>query len=148
MKIINYILLGFILTFIVSSILLKPTELASIETEYQSFEFPEVKLNIPLDNGISPNQSFNIDLPELSERTNLPEAWTVKVGSYENLEKLKKDLLFLKNQGYKVYSRNEREGQDKFSLFIGPTLLKEDSMQIISEINQLKDFNAVIRGYD
>ena len=141
---INYILLGFILTFIVSSILLKPTESVSIETEYQSFEFPEVKLNIPLDRGISPKQSFNIDLPQLSERTNLPEAWTVKVGSYENLE----DLLFLKNQGYKVYSRNEGEDQDKFLLFIGPTLLKEDSMEIISEINQLKDFNAVIRGYD
>ena len=148
MKIVNYILLGFILTFIVSSILLKPTKLLSIETKYQSFEFPEVKLNIPLNRGMVPNQSFNIDLPQLYERTNLPEAWTVKVGSYENLEELKKDLLFLKNQGFKVYSRNEGEEQDKFFLFIGPTLLKEDSMKIISEINQIKDFNAMIRVYD
>ena len=148
MKIINYILFGFILTFIGLSILLQPTKLVSIETEYKSLEVPDVQLNIPLDLGKVPNQPVDIDLPQLSERTNLSEAWTVKVDSYKNLEELQEDLLFLKNQGFKVYSRYEGEERDTFSLFIGHTLLKEDSMKIISEIDQMKDFNAVIRRYD
>jgi len=147
-KIINYILFGFILTFIGLSILLQPTKLVSIETEYKSLEVPDVQLNIPLDLGKVPNQPVDIDLPQLSERTNLSEAWTVKVDSYKNLEELQEDLTFLKNQGFKVYSRYEGEERDTFSLFIGPTLLKKDSMKIISEIDQMKDFNAVIRRYD
>ena len=75
-------------------------------------------------------------------------AWTIKVDTYDVKDDLKKDLMSLKKQGYKVYSRYESEDLKIYGLYIGPTLLKEDSLTVLAEIKKIENFNPELKRYD
>ena len=81
-------------------------------------------------------------------RTNFSPAWTVKVGSYNDLKQLESDLRELKKIGYKVYSLYDGEDKLNYSLFIGPTLKREDSVEIQKEISNLQRFNPEVLRYE
>ena len=121
----------------------------SEETKF-SDDLPEVKLNIPLDDQVSIEEYSEIDINILQDdiKTSFLPAWTVKVSSYNDLTELKRDLAELKKMGYKVYSQYESNDKINFSLFIGPTLNREDSIIIFDEISNMKKFNPVILKYD
>jgi hypothetical protein len=121
----------------------------SEETKF-SDDLPEVKLNIPLDDQVSIEEYSEIDINILQDdiKTSFLPAWTVKVSSYNDLTELKRDLAELKKMGYKVYSQYESNDKINFSLFIGPTLNREDSIIIFDEISNMKKFNPEILKYD
>ena len=132
------------------SIFLKPIRFGVSEETKFSDDLPEVKLNIPLDDQVSIEEYSEIDINILQDdiKTSFLPAWTVKVSSYNDLTELKRDLAELKKMGYKVYSQYESNDKINFSLFIGPTLNREDSIIIFDEISNMKKFNPEILKYD
>lgn len=132
------------------SIFLEPIRFGVSEETKFSDDLPEVKLNIPLDDQVSIEEYSEIDINILQDdiKTNFLPAWTVKVSSYNDLTELKRDLAELKKMGYKVYSQYESNDKINFSLFIGPTLNREDSIIIFDEISNMKKFNPEILKYD
>ena len=113
-------------------------------------EIPEVTLNIPLDENLSINTDIDqkFSMPNEDFRTNFDQAWTVKVDTYSDLIQLETALKDLKNLGYKVYSRYENDNKDKYGLFIGPTLKKEDSSNVVKELKNISGFNPEVQKYD
>ena len=111
---------------------------------------PEVSLNIPLDENLSINRDIDqkFSMPNEGFRTNFDQAWTVKVDTYSDLIELETALKNLKNLGYKVYSRYENDNKDNYGLFIGPTLKKEDSSNIVKELKKISGFNPEVQKYD
>ena len=111
---------------------------------------PEVSLNLPLDENLSINTDIDqkFSMPNEDFRTNFDQAWTVKVDTYSDLIELETALKDLKNLGYKVYSRYENDNKDKYGLFIGPTLKKEDSSNVVKELKNISGFNPEVQKYD
>ena len=111
---------------------------------------PEVRLNIPLEENLSINRDIDqkSSMPNHGFRTNFDKAWTVKVDTYSDLIELETALKNLKNLGYKVYSRYENDNKDNYGLFIGPTLKKEDSSNVVKEIKNISGFNPEVQKYD
>ena len=111
---------------------------------------PEVSLNIPLDENLSFNRDIDqkFSMPNEGFRTNFDQAWTVKVNTYSDLIELETALKNLKNLGYKVYSRYENDNKDNYGLFIGPTLKKEDSSNVVKELKNISGFNPEVQKYD
>ena len=150
MKIVNYSLVFFILCFIVLSIVIDPVEYDSGNKREFPDAIPEVSLNIPLDENLSINRDIDqkFSMPKEGFRTNFDQAWTVKVDTYSDLIELETALKNLKNLGYKVYSRYENDNKDKYVLFIGPTLKKEDSSNVAEELKNIRGFSPEVQKYD
>ena len=150
MKLINYSLLLFISIFIFLSFVIEPVRFGENNQTNFSNDLPEINLNIALDDNVSAAESSDIDINTLQDdiRTSFPPAWTVKVGSYNDLKELESDLNELKKIGYKVYSLYDGEDKLNYSLFIGPTLNREDSLEIQKEISNLQRFNPEVVRYD
>jgi hypothetical protein len=149
-KIVNYSLVVFILCFIVLSLVLEPVEYDSDNQREFPNEIPEVSLKIPLEENLSINRDIDqkFSMPDRGFRTNFDQAWTVKVDTYSDLIELETALKNLKNLGYKVYSRYENDNKDKYGLFIGPTLKKEDSSNVVEELKIISGFNPEVQKYD
>ena len=113
-------------------------------------EIPEVSLNIPLEENLSINRDIDqkFSMPNQGFRTNFDQAWTVKVDTYSDLIELETALKNLKNLGYKVYSRYETGNKDEYGLFIGPTLEKEDSFNVVDELKNINGYNPEVQKYD
>lgn len=113
-------------------------------------EIPEVSLNIPLEENLSIIRDIDqkFSMPNQGFRTNFDQAWTVKVDTYSDLIELETALKNLKNLGYKVYSRYENDNKDVYGLFIGPTLEKEDSFNVVDELKNINGYNPEVQKYD
>lgn len=150
MKLINYSLLIFILSFVGLSLLLEPVEYVMNYKKDATNEFSEIELNIPLDDKILIEEDIDSEIPTGKNigRTNFSQAWTVKVNTYDNLEELQRDLLDLKALGFKIYSRYETNNPDLYSLFVGPTLEKEDSSAVLKELSDIGKFSPEMQKYD
>ena len=113
-------------------------------------EIPEVSLNIPLEENLSINRDIDqkFSMPNQGFRTNFDQAWTVKVDTYSDLIELETALKNLNNLGYKVYSRYENDNKDEYGLFIGPTLEKEDSFNVVDELKNINGYNPEVQKYD
>ena len=150
MKLINYSLLLFISIFIFLSFVIEPVRFEETDQTNFSNDLPEINLNIALDDNLSEVEPSDIDINTLQDdiRTSFSPAWTVKVGSYDDLNELESDLNELKKKGYKVYSLYDGEDKLNYSLFIGPTLKREDSLEIQKEISNIPRFNPEVVRYD
>lgn len=142
--------MAFILCFIVLSLVLEPVEYDSDNHREFPNEIPEVSLKIPLEENLSINRDIDqkFSMPDQGFRTNFDQAWTVKVDTYSDLIELETALKNLKNLGYKVYSRYENDNKDEYGLFIGPTLKKEDSSNVVEELKIISGFNPEVQKYD
>jgi hypothetical protein len=149
-KLINYSLLLFISIFIFLSFVIEPVRFGENDQTNFSNDLPEINLNIALDDNVSAAESSDIDINTLQDdiRTSFSPAWTVKVGSYDDLNELESELNELKKKGYKVYSLYDGEDKLNYSLFIGPTLKREDSLEIQKEISNIPRFNPEVVRYD
>ena len=150
MKLIHYSLLLFISIFIFLSFVIEPVRFEETDQTNFSNDLPETNLNIALDDNLSEAEPSDIDINTLQDdiRTSFSPAWTVKVGSYNDLKQLESDLNELKKIGYKVYSLYDGEDKLNYSLFIGPTLKREDSVKIQKEISNLQKFNPEVLRYE
>tara|TARA_E500000331_G_scaffold10648_1_gene9792 strand:+ start:119 stop:571 length:453 start_codon:yes stop_codon:yes gene_type:complete len=149
-KLINYFLVAFIFIFLALSFLLKPVHYSDDNKKEFPTNVPEVQINIPLNDELSLSSDLSNDLaaPETEFRTNFSQAWTVKVDTYSSLEELEKNLKDLKQLGYQAYSRYENTKNETYALFIGPTLIKDDSLEVLQEVSRIGRFNPSIKKYD
>ena len=149
MKFINYSIIGFILSFLALAFFIEPITYTDEEEKDFFYEIPEVNLNMPLSEELITENGKDVDFyfPEHNFKKDSVQAWTVKVNNYDDLDVLTKDLIVLKDLGYKVYSRYG-EKDKKYVLFIGPTLKKEDSSNILTSLNTNPKFNPEIVRYD
>ena len=147
MKIINIILILFILIFFSVSFIYQPNIQTHKNVAGDLKDFPEIKLEIPLNEELEINEEVNsFQLPKLDMR--FPQAWTVKVETYVDLENMKDDLRLLKKRGYKVYSEYYEGDARPHILFIGPTLNRSDSLKVIEELEFSLKIKAKLQKYD
>ena len=130
--------------------MLEPVEYVMNYKKDATNEFSEIELNIPLDDKILIEEDIDSEIPTGKNvgRTNFSQAWTVKVNTYDNLEELQRDLLDLKALGFKIYSRYDTNNPDLYSLFVGPTLEKEDSSAVLKELSDIGKFSPEMQKYD
>ena len=130
--------------------MLEPVEYVMNYKKDATNEFSEIELNIPLDDKILIEEDIDSEIPTGKNigRTNFSQAWTVKVDTYDNLEELQRDLLDLKALGFKIYSRYDTNNPDLYSLFVGPTLEKEDSSAVLKELSDIGKFSPEMQKYD
>jgi hypothetical protein len=115
-----------------------------------SEDISEIELNIPLDEDFifDEIQILSDEKSSKNNRTQFNPSWTVKVKTYSDKDRLIKDLVLLKDLGFKVYSRYEKSSIDKFNLYVGPTLIKEDSLKILEDLKILEGFSPEVKVYD
>ena len=147
MKIINIILILFILIFFAVSFIFQPNIQTHKNVAGDLEDFPEIKLEIPLNEELEISEEINsFQSPKLEMR--FPQAWTVKVETYVDLENMKDDLRLLKKRGYKVYSEYYEGDARPHILFIGPTLNRSDSLKVIEELEFSLKIKAKLQKYD
>tara|TARA_B100000214_G_scaffold91669_1_gene63378 strand:- start:2421 stop:2864 length:444 start_codon:yes stop_codon:yes gene_type:complete len=147
MKFINIILILFILIFFAVSFIYQPNIKTYKNVDGDLKDFPEIKLEIPLNEELEISEEVNsFQLPKLEMR--FPQAWTVKVETYVDLENMKDDLRLLKKRGYKVYSEYYEGDARPHILFIGPTLNRSDSLKVIEELEFSLKIKAKLQKYD
>ena len=147
---INYFLITFILGFTLLGLFIQPvTYEAEISSSF-SEDISEIELNIPLDEDFifDEIQILSDEKSSKNNRTQFNPSWTVKVKTYSDKDRLIKDLVLLKDLGFKVYSRYEKSSIDKFNLYVGPTLIKEDSLKILEDLKILGGFSPEVKVYD
>ena len=147
MKFLNIILILFILIFFAVSFIYQPNIQTHKNVAGDLKDFPEIKLEIPLNEELEISEEINsFQSPKLEMR--FPQAWTVKVETYVDLENMKDDLRLLKKRGYKVYSEYYEGDARPHILFIGPTLNRSDSLKVIEELEFSLKIKAKLQKYD
>ena len=150
----NYLLLLFLSLFVLMSVVIKPK---SFENYFKS----DIDVTIPeesLSKDIQKKQSISFDieaftsaLEEEKELTALVEnvtGWTIEVEEYENKESLMDDFRILKSRGLKAYIQYKDNEDNKFILYIGPTIDRDDSRDNLTKISDLTRFSPKIIPYD
>lgn len=151
----NYLLALLIMFFIVSSIFIKPKSFSSyfdldIDAtipEESISEDTEKKNMIPFDIDI-----FNAAIEEQEKGSisnmDLLSSWTVEVEEYKDKETLMADFIALKERGLKAYIQYKEDQENRFILYIGPTIDIEDSQENLAKISDLTQFSPKIIPYD
>ena len=150
----NYLLLLFLSLFVLMSVVIKPK---SFENYFKS----DIDVTIPeesLSKDIQKKQSISFDIEaftsELEEEKELTAqvesitGWTIEVEEYENKESLMDDFRILKSRGLKAYIQYKDNEDNKFILYVGPTIDRDDSRDNLTKISDLTRFSPKIIPYD
>ncbi len=150
----NYLLLLFLSLFVLMSIVIKPK---SFENYFRS----DIDVTIPeesLSKDIQKKQSISFDIEaftsaseeekELTAQVESITGWTIEVEEYENKESLMDDFRILKSRGLKAYIRYKDNEDNKFILYVGPTIDRDDSRDNLTKISDLTRFSPKIIPYD
>ena len=150
----NYLLLLFLSLFVLMSIVIKPK---SFENYFRS----DIDVTIPeesLSKDIQKKQSISFDIEaftsELEEEKELTAqvesitGWTIEVEEYEDKEILMDDFRILKSRGLKAYIQYKDNEDNKFILYVGPTIDRDDSRDNLTKISDLTRFSPKIIPYD
>ena len=78
----------------------------------------------------------------------LLSSWTVEVEEYKDKETLMADFIVLKERGLKAYIQYKEDQENRFILYIGPTIDIEDSQENLAKISDLTQFSPKIIPYD
>ncbi len=151
----NYLLVLFIMFFIVSSIFIKPQSFSTYFDLGIDATIPEepIRENAEKQNNIP----FNIDIfnaaieeqeKESISNMDLLSSWTVVVEEYKDKEALMADFMILKERGLKAYIQYKENQENRFILYIGPTIDREDSQENLAKISDLIQFSPKIIPYD
>ena len=151
----NYFLLLFLSLFVLTSVVVKPKSFENYFKFDMEATIPEESLNGDLQK--KQNTSFDIDAfnfaleKEEGELTNSIEritGWTIKVEEYEDKESLMDDFRMLKSRGLKAYIQYKNNEDNKFVLYVGPTMDRDDSRDNLTKISDLTRFSPKIIPYD
>ena len=150
----NYLLLLFLSLFVLMSVVIKPK---SFENYFKS----DIDVTIPeesLSKDIQEKQSISFDIEaftsaseeekELTAQVESITGWTIEVEEYENKESLMDDFRILKSRGLKAYIQYKDNEDNKFILYVGPTIDRDDSRDNLTKISDLTRFSPKIIPYD
>ena len=151
----NYFLLLFLSLFVLTSVLIKPKSFENYFLSDIDTTIPEESLNGDLQK--QQNTSFDIDAfnfaleKEEDELTNSIEritGWTIQVEEYEDKKSLMDDFRMLKSRDLKAYIQYKNKEENKFVLYVGPTIDRDDSRDNLTKISDLTRFSPKIIPYD
>tara|TARA_B100001778_G_scaffold260576_1_gene220991 strand:+ start:262 stop:729 length:468 start_codon:yes stop_codon:yes gene_type:complete len=151
----NYFLLLFLSLFVLTSVVVKPKSFENYFKFDMEATIPEESLNGDLQK--KQNTSFDIDAfnlaleKEENESTTSIEritGWTIQVEEYEDKESLMDDFRMFKSRGLKAYIQYKNNEENKFVLYVGPTMDRDDSRDNLTKISDLTRFSPKIIPYD
>ena len=151
----NYFLLVFLSLFVLISIVVKPKSFEDYFKLDIDATIPEESFNGDIQK--KQNTSFDIEAfssalekeeKELKNSIERITGWTIEVEEYEDKESLMDDFNMLKIRGLKVYIQYKNNEDNKFVLYVGPTMDRGDSRDNLKEISDLTRFSPKIIPYD
>ena len=151
----NYFLLLFLSLFVLTSVVVKPKSFENYFKFDIDATIPEESFNGDLQK--KQNTSFDIDAfnlvleKEEDESTTSIEritGWTIQVEEYEDKESLMDDFRMFKSRGLKAYIQYKNNEENKFVLYVGPTMDRDDSRDNLTKISDLTRFSPKIIPYD
>ena len=151
----NYFLLLFLSLFVLSSFVIKPKSFENYFKLDIDATIPEESLNGDLQK--KQNTSFDIDAFNLALEKEEDEStisieritgWTIQVEEYEDKESLMDDFRMFKSRGLKAYIQYKNNEENKFVLYVGPTMDRDDSRDNLTKISDLTRFSPKIIPYD
>ena len=151
----NYFLLLFLSLFVLTSVVVKPKSFENYFKFDMGATIPEESLDGDLQK--KQNTSFDIDAfvfalekeeDELSTSLERITSWTILVEEYEDKESLMDDFRMLKSRGLKAYIQYKNNEENKFVLYVGPTMDRDDSRDNLTKISDLTRFSPKIIPYD
>ena len=151
----NYFLLLFLSLFVLTSVVVKPKSFENYFKFDMEATIPEESLNGDLQK--KQNTSFDIDAFNLALEKEEDESinsieritgWTIQVEEYEDKESLMDDFRMFKSRGLKAYIQYKSNEENKFVLYVGPTMDRDDSRDNLTKISDLTRFSPKIIPYD
>ena len=151
----NYFLLLFLSLFVLTSVVVKPKSFENYFKFDIDATIPEESLNGDLQK--KQNTSFDIDAFNLALEKEEDEStisieritgWTIQVEEYEDKESLMDDFRMFKSRGLKAYIQYKNNEENKFVLYVGPTMDRDDSRDNLTKISDLTRFSPKIIPYD
>ena len=151
----NYFLLLFLSLFVLTSVVIKPKSFENYFKFDMEATIPEESLNGDLQK--KQNTSFDIDAFNLALEKEEDESttsieritgWTIQVEEYEDKESLMDDFRMFKSRGLKAYIQYKNNEENKFVLYVGPTMDRDDSRDNLTKISDLTRFSPKIIPYD
>ena len=151
----NYFLLLFLSLFVLTSVVVKPKSFENYFKFDMEATIPEESLNGDLQK--KQNTSFDIDAFNLALEKEEDEStisieritgWTIQVEEYEDKESLMDDFRIFKSRGLKAYIQYKNNEENKFVLYVGPTMNRGDSRENLTKISDLTRFSPKIIPYD
>jgi len=151
----NYFLLLFLSLFVLTSVVVKPKSFENYFKFDMEATIPEESLNGDLQK--KQNTSFDIDAFNLALEKEEDEStvsieritgWTIQVDEYEDKESLMDDFRMFKSRGLKAYIQYKNNEENKFVLYVGPTMDRDDSRDNLTKISDLTRFSPKIIPYD
>ena len=151
----HYFLLFFITLFIILSLVVSPK---SFDEYFES----DLDATIPkaiVKHNISEEQKTTFDTEaffsaldnqdtESNQSIEINSGWTIEVKEYNDKEALMDDFRMLKKQGFKAYIRYKNDEANKFILYAGPTMDRDDSRDNLKKLSELTKFTPKIIPYD
>ena len=151
----NYLLLLFLSLFVLTSVVVKPKSFEDYFKLDIDTTIPEETLNGDIQK--KQNSSFDIEAftsalekeeKKLTDSIERITGWTIEVGEYEDKESLIDDFRMLKSRGLKAYIQYKNNEDNKFVLYVGPTMDRDDSRDNLKQISDLTRFSPKIIPYD
>ena len=151
----NYFLLLFLSLFVLTSVVVKPKSFEN----YSKLDIDATILEESLNGDLQKKQntSFDIDAFNLALEKEEDESttsieritgWTIQVEEYEDKESLMDDFRMFKSRGLKAYIQYKNNEENKFVLYVGPTMDRDDSRDNLTKISDLTRFSPKIIPYD
>ena len=151
----NYLLLLFLSLFVLMSVIVKTKS-------FENYFKLDIEATIPeesLNGGIQKKQNTSFDIEaftsalekeekELTASIERITGWTIEVEEYEDKESLMDDFRILKSRGLKAYIQYKNNEDNKFVLYVGPTMDRDDSRDNLIKISDLTRFSPKIIPYD
>ena len=137
------------------SVVVKPKSFESYFKLDIDATIPEESLNGDIKK--KQNTSFDIEAftsaleikeKELTASIERITGWTIEVEEYEDKESLMDDFRILKSRGLKAYIQYKNNEDNKFVLYVGPTMDRDDSRDNLTKISDLTRFSPKIIPYD
>ena len=151
----NYFLLLFLSLFVLTSVVVKPKSFENYFKLDIDTAIPEESLSGDLQkkqNTFFDINAFNFALEneedELTTSIERITGWTIHVEEYEDKERLMDDFRMLKGRGLKTYIQYKNNEENKFVLYVGPTMDRDDSRDNLTKISDLTRFSPKIIPYD
>jgi len=151
----NYLLLLFLSLFVLTSVVFKPKSFEDYFKLDIDTTIPEETFNGDIQK--KQNSSFDIEAftsalekeeKKLTDSIERITGWTIEVGEYEDKESLMDDFRMLKSRGLKAYIQYKNNEDNKFVLYVGPTMDRDDSRDNLKQISDLTRFSPKIIPYD
>ncbi len=151
----NYFLLLFLSLFVLTSVVVKPKSFENYFKLDIDASIPEERFN----GDIQENQNTSFDIEAFTVALEIEEkelttsleritGWTIEVQEYEDKKNLLEDFEILKSRGLKTYIQYKNNEDNKFILYVGPTIDRDDSKENLTKISDLTRFSPKIIPYD